>query len=366
MIRAVDLRLDETALVEQTQALSKARDRVRARLSSIPLIKHAHAERERRMNALIGDRQYLLGRLASLTRRLEALQPPFRVVSQARPVLYPRWSNRKLIFAGIVFVGAALGGFLVILLELLDFTIKSEGSLRAALGIEPLGALPHEKNTEALLPGPHQAVLQRNAYRQLALALRRELPATGICIVLTGSGPAAGVSTVALNLAAILRQRGERVLMIDSHTEPDAATIPAVSVADFIEAPSDALKGLDHYLAQPAAIEPRAYSLETIAASGIPRVRHAIGPEMLVSESMRALLAWARANFSVTLLDAPPLADSIASEYLATQADAILYVVRAGQRSILAEKRCLKRVRATGVAIPGAVLTDIRKPYLTA
>jgi len=365
MIKAIDLRLEETALTEQTRALAESRDRVQERLTAIPMIRHAHADQERRMSALLAERQRLLGRIATVNRQLEALQLPFRVVSEARASLYPRRSNRKLIFAGIAFVGMALGGLVVILLELLDFTIKSEGSLRAALRIRPLGILPHEKNTDALLPGPHQSATQRDAYRQLALALRRELPAAGICIVMTGGGGAAGVSTVTLNLAAILQQRGENALIIDAHATPDNKTTPSLSVADFIEAPTDSIRGLDHYLALPADTEPSPYKL-TIAASAIARVRATIEPEQLVSENMRTLLSWARSNFTITLLDAPPLADSIASEYLATQADAIVYIVRAGQRNILAEKRCLQRVRETGTAIPGAVLIDIRKPYLHA
>lgn len=363
MIKAIELQLEETAYQEQVKSLEGARKRTQERLSAIPQVKQAYAERERRVEALVSERKTLQNMIATTTRRLQSSQVPFRVVSQAEPMFYPRKSNRKLIFVGIVFVGIAAGGLLVLLLELIDFTIKSEGSLRAALQAPALGVMPRAANDDQLLPGPRQSSDQAEAYRRLALAIRRRMRDASTCVVVTGGSPGAGVSTVTLNLAVMLQRRGERVLIVDGHTQPDSEAMQAVSVADYIEAEPASLRGLGDHLSEKGQ-DTKPYSLQGLGVDGIPRVRTAIEPEALSSARMAALIARARDRYTFILIDAPPLATSIDAEYLAERADAILYVVRGGKTNILEAKRSFKQLQKTGVPIAGAVLTDVHELYL--
>jgi len=367
MLKAIDIQLEETATREQVRSLEEARKRTEARLATIPQVKQAYAERERRVEALVVERKTLQNMIATTNRRLKSSQVPFRVVSAAEPTLYPRKSNRKVIFIGVVFAGLAMGGLLVVLLELLDFTIKSSGSLKAAIDTSVLAVLTRMKDEEALLPGPRQPDSHTEAYRRLALALRRDVPGASKCVLLTGTSSGVGTSTVTLNLAALLHLAAERVLVIDGHTEPENARDHSVSVADYVDADPTTLTGLGDYLADTSLTAASlTYPLDTIGGAGIVRSRHSTIPEMLNTARMRELIDSLKKEFSVILIDAPGLQSSVNAEALASYADAAVYVARSGKNSIPKEKRCHKRLTETGTPVLGTVLTDIHKLYVRA
>jgi uncharacterized protein involved in exopolysaccharide biosynthesis/Mrp family chromosome partitioning ATPase len=365
MLKAIDIQLEETATQEEVRSLDEARKRTEARLATIPQVKQAHAERERRVEALVVERKTLQNMIATTHRRLKSSQVPFRVVSKAEPSLYPRKSNRKVIFIGVVFAGLALGGLLVVLLELLDFTVKSAGSLKAAISAPVLAVLPRVKNEETLLPGPRQPRSHTEAYRRLALALRRGNPDEGKCILLAGASHGVGTSTVTLNLAALLQLSAEKVLVIDGHTEPEDSREDSVSVADYVDADPTTLIGLGDYLADGSmAAQSLTYPLDTIGCAGIVCSSHSTIPEMLHTARMRELIEALKAEFSVILIDAPGLLSGVNAEALAACVDAAVYVTRSGKNSIPSEKRCYKRLANTGTPVVGTVLTDVLKLYV--
>lgn len=365
MLKAIDIQLDETASREQVKSLEGAKTRTEARLARIPQVKQAHAEKERQVEALGSERKTLQHMIATTTRQLKSSQVPFRIISKAEAALYPRKSNRKIIFIGISFAGVAVGALLVLLLELLDFTIKSQGSLKAALAAPVLAVLPRLKTEEALLPGLQQPPAHTEPYRHLALALRREMSAPGQCILLTGASSGIGTTIVSLNLATLLQLKGERILIIDGHTRPHDSLDQSVSVSDFVEAESSSLIGLGDYLMS-ATLTPDElpYALDTIGAKGIVRARATITPETLSSTRMQELMETMRSQFTLILIDAPSLSASVDAEYLAEYADGIIYVVRSGQTSMLIEKRCFQRITDTGTRIIGTVLTDVHDLYV--
>ena len=79
---------------------------------------------------------------------------------------------------------------------------------------------------------------------------------------------------------------------------------------------------------------------------------------------MQELLDYARAEYSLILIDAPAVLSSVAAEVLTQYADTIIYAVRSRRANILVEKRCFKRLADTQTPIAGAVLTDIHELYI--
>ena len=365
MLKAIDIQLQETASREEVKSLEGARERTEKRLATIPQVKQAHAERERRVEALVAERKTLQEMVATTTRQLKSSQIPFRVVSAAEPMFYPRKSNRKLIFVGIVFLGVAGAGLLVVVLELLDFTIKSQGSLKAALPAPVLAVLPRLRSEEELLPGPQLPPTHIECYRHMALALRRAVHESGQCILLTGASPGIGTTIVTLNLAALLELKGERVLVIEGRTQPRNSQDQSISVGDFVEAEPSTLIGLGDYLAsETLPPENLPYPLDAVGSKGIVCAREAITPEMLSSSRMTQLMEQLRSQFSLILIDAPSLSTAVDAEYLADYADGIIYVVRSGRTNTLAEKRSFRRLEDTGAPVVGNVLTDVHKLYI--
>ncbi|MEL6284554.1 MAG: lipopolysaccharide biosynthesis protein, partial [Pseudomonadota bacterium] len=92
------------------------------------------------------------------------------VIEPAIPPASPESPNRKLIAAGGVVMGGMLGLSLVVLLELLNSSVRRPADLRRGLGIEPFGTLP-------LIQTPGQIRLRRAKIMLAFLAVAVVVPA---------------------------------------------------------------------------------------------------------------------------------------------------------------------------------------------
>lgn len=365
ILRSIDLQLEATASAERSNALERASQRAQKRLDIIPQVKQAYTERLRRVEALANDRKNLQEMTAKITRQLGSSQIPFRVISRATPSLFHKRSDTKLIFIIIFMMGAMIIGSIVILLELLDFTIKSRGSLAAALPAPPLAVFPHRNNPTALLPGHLQPENHIQTYRRFILELKRLLPRQPGCIILlTGTAPEAGTTTIALNLAARLQDPTHNVLILDGHTAAQTNRPRHVALSDLIDPDPDQTPGLGDYLCggdldSEALLQPLP-SLRTKAV--ICSKRTAI-PELLNATRFPALIDDLKTRFDYILIDAPALEEGIDTEYLAQFADVAIYVVQSGKINIFREKKAYRRLESSGVDIVGTVLTNVSKLY---
>jgi uncharacterized protein involved in exopolysaccharide biosynthesis/Mrp family chromosome partitioning ATPase len=358
--KTIDLQLEATASSEGVKALDEARKRAQARLNIIPQVKQAYTERLRRVEALAADRKALQETIALLTRKLGSSKIPFRVISRAEPALFHSSSNTKLIFIVIVMLGGMAVGGLVFLLELLDLTIKSRGSLAAALPAPPLAVLSHLENPKALLPGDPQPADHLEIYRRLILELKRNQPKKdSLVILITGAVPEAGVTTVALNIAARLQDKEISVLLLDAHTQTQDRKPRRHTLADFIGPASEAPLGLGDYLAQEnLAEDPLLQPMGNAHTQAIICSEKTAIPELLNTTKFEKLIDQMRDRFSYILIDAPSLGAGVEAEHLAQYADAVIYVVKAKKQNLFKEKSAYKKVLETGTPILGTVLVD--------
>ncbi len=362
--KTIDLQLETTASAERVKALDDARDRAQDRLNVIPQVKQAYAERLRRVEALANDRKALQATIALLTRKLGSSKIPFRVISRAKPPLFHSSSNTKLIFIALVMLGGMASVGLVVFLEILDFNIKSKGSLNAAFSAPALASFPCRKNPRTLLPGALQLEEDVERYRRLILELKRSLPQKdNATLIITGSTTEVGVTTATLNIAERLQDPENTVLIIDAHTQPQISKPRRITLSEFT-APTAVTPGLGDYLASDKyTTEDILHTIEGTEIQTILCSQNTPIEELLNATKLHGLIEQMKTRFTYILIDAPALDVGIETEHLAQYADAAFYVAKTRKKNIIAEKMAYKKLEKANIPVVGSLVVDVKKLY---
>lgn len=161
-----------------------------------------------------------------------------------------------------------------------------------------------------------------------------------------------GKSTVAVNLAMAMAQKHARVLLIDCdlrkpacHALLEQRTVP---------------HGLRSVLAEKV---PAAEALIREKKSGLYLLLETRGSgnsgDLIASESMGSLLAWARQEFDFVVLDLPPMAAVSDTESMMEYADASLLVVRQNGAIAPAINRAAAILSGGRAKLLGCVLNNV-------
>jgi non-specific protein-tyrosine kinase len=190
------------------------------------------------------------------------------------------------------------------------------------------------------------------AYR----ALRMNLAFTSLDAPLQSvviSSPAANErrSAVAANLAVVMAQAEQRVILVD-------ADLRRPQIHDFFGVAKE--PGLTTYLvSREADAAPPLVATDVAGLHILPSGAQPPNPaDILNSQRMAELLATLKSQADVVILDAPPVTVAVDASVLGAQTDGLLLVVRAGhtRRDRVAQaQEMLERFR---VRLLGAVFTD--------
>ncbi len=248
-------------------------------------------------------------------------------------------------FAGFS-IGLTLAVVIITIIIIVSDTVETVEQIEEALRLPVLTSVPLYK-MEPADPASTQAVLATllmprsaaaESYRILRTAINlMPIRGRGRVIGVTSCGPGEGKSTTVMNLAVAASQQNKRVLLIDGDLRKPA-------LAQRLKLPSATSPGLSRYLSDPQ-IQPEdcIQPIQSLPGLSVLPVQD-IPPfpsELLAQGRLGDLLAWARENFDVVLIDTPPVllvADSlIITEWL----DIVLIVARVR----VAQRRALRRVR---------------------
>lgn len=254
-------------------------------------------------------------------------------------------SYPKYLLLGLL-SGLFLSTLWVLLRETLQPKIRVTDDLKELGGKYPvLHALPYSK---ALSNNPLAQLLQRQPDQTWVDALRY----LKTSLVLANNGrfpqilhitsplPAEGKSTTAVNLALLLANSGNKVLLID-------ADLRKPTVHKHLQ--MDNSYGLTHYLTgnvreSPLARVKGSKMLFVICAG--PAVADPV--EALASYAMQNLLDKSREVFDYVIIDAPPVLGMADSLLLANRADGTLMIVasnRSTKQDVRAGLECLEKSR---------------------
>lgn len=347
---------------------------VSVRFGSIQAEISAYREREddliRRLSEA-GTSERLSGERASNVRVLEkALVPgaPFR----------PSLRQNLLVALG---VGLALGIGLVLLVHLLDRTVKTSDELERLLGYPILGVIPHvgragsgygygryqassgeaggprrpwsrrgdrEDLAIELLPARKPRLSVSEAYRSLRTALLLSSADELRVVTITSAEAGDGKTATALNLAVVLAQLGRKVLLIDG----DLRRSRLHRVFDLSNR-----CGLVNYLTGGASVDEILLATEIEDLWVAPAGPHPPNPsELLASDRMSDLLTTARERFDMIIVDTPPALVVTDASLIGAAADGTVLCFRAGKTVREEVRLCRDRLTMADVKILGAIL----------
>jgi capsular exopolysaccharide synthesis family protein len=290
--------------------------------------------------------------------------------------------KRNLLMALVVGLFGGLG--LVFLVEYLDNTVKGPEDVEKLVKLPSLGVIPfltadggrkkgdpyggyRSYGTEPDKPGPaapevREIELINHLYPKFSIAedyrtvrtsiLFSHADSTPKTIAFTSTLPQEGKSATISNLAVSFAQLEGRVLLIDADLrKPRLSKIFNLRNAT----------GLSSYLAGKASFDEVVQKTSIENVWTIPSGPHPPNPaELLNSKRMRELLAQAKDEFSVVLLDTPPVLAVIDPVIVSSLADSTVFVVRAGKTTRQSLQRAVEEVRKSKADIIGVVFNEVR------
>ena len=279
------------------------------------------------------------------------------VISQAE---VPQVPIRPRIFSNTLIalvVGAFAGAGLAFLVEYLDDTVKSPEDLQA-VGLGVIGTVQRvpvngKDGSSRIFAVGQPKSLVSEAYRTLRTNLQFSSLDTPLrSLVVTSAVATEGKTTTAANLAVVMAQAGNRIVLVDGDLRrPSTHKLFGLSngtglTTALVEDP-EALNG---YL-QDSGIE----NLRILPAGPIPPNPQ----ELLGSQRMEELLRMLEKEADIVVLDTPPTLVVSDANVLAARASGVLMVVNTGKTRRAAVRQAVEGLRNVGANVLGCVLNMV-------
>jgi len=278
---------------------------------------------------------------------LDEANEPDRPVSPA--------TLRNLVVA--VLVGLIGGLVLALVRDRLDDSVRSKEDGERLTGKPTLGLVPRVGDRRdpptglVTLEDPTSAAAE--AYR----ALRTSVKFLGVDqpvrkVLVTSAEPAAGKTVTAANLAIVLAQSGERVLLV-------GADLRRPRVHELFDVrPSPGLTTLLLGDAEPSAVCRRIAGVPGLSL--LPPGPLPPNPsELLDGRSARAMFASLAASYETVVIDSPPVLPVTDAQVLSQMADAVLVVVAHSETSGRGLGRALELLGQVEAPVVGIVLNRV-------
>ncbi len=342
-------------LLARRQVLNGERQALQRRLGKLPQTQQEVLRLQREVEA--ADKLYAL-----MSKRIQELSvvragtvSDVRIIDNAYAQVAPVYPKKPLLMLSALLFGCLAGGAWVYLRASLERGIEDAEGLEH-LGLPVLAQLPLAAGRQ--LNGSLQAPLD-SGYAEALRTLRTSLAfarteARNDLLLITSASPAAGKSSVAVQLARVLAEGGTRVLLIDAdlrrgrlHRRLQVARRPGLA---------EVLGGL-------------ATPEQAIQASGLPGLDCLVGgirppnpAELLMSPRCTELLRQLQHDYDLVILDTPPVLAVTDAVELAAQAGTCLLVSRHGCNTAKEIEATQRQFAHSGLALHGAVLNAVPPP----
>lgn len=285
-----------------------------------------------------------------------------RIVDPAVTADRPVKPKKTQIVAIALVLGLFLGVLAALLRDRLDSSLKTSEDVEARLQQPILTTLPLLGKDEVARTRTSRIFLDepKSVYAEAIRSARTGVLLSGIdlprrTLLVTSSVPGEGKTTFAINLA-LAHAHTKKTLLIDADMRR-----PAISKG--LDIPGGA-KGLSNFVAGTASLKECLLPVEGSTLMLMPSGSVPPNPlELLLSQRFKETLEHLGQHFEVVIIDSPPVELVSDALVIATQADSVIYVVRAEATPYQIARKGLQRLRRAEGKILGVVLNrfDVAK-----
>jgi polysaccharide biosynthesis transport protein len=314
---------ERSAIENKLKTVKAQRNQLQIRLAKLPI-------QQQPLIALTREREDATASLKSLQSKLEEARiteaqkvSNLRLIEAAKAPTIASSPKRSAVLALATVFGTILGTGVMLLLELMDNTLKDASEAEELLNLPLLGVLPRlPAKTLVLEPADRflDDISLVEPYRMLLKTLEFRSNDKVQIIVVSSSLSGEGKSIVASHLAAISAMLSRRTLIIDAdlrrpmqHTLFNLAQTPGIT--DVIEK-----RRTLNQAVQPTDVE----NLHVLTGGEF----HGRPSQLLESPAMKSLVAEAAASYDVVIIDTAPISACADAATLARQSDGIMLVTR--------------------------------------
>jgi capsular exopolysaccharide synthesis family protein len=275
-------------------------------------------------------------------------------------------SSRKLVFGGMLALTLAVG--LIFLYDELNTSLRRKSDVERLLSLPTLGSIPalhHGKSgpkrkllggggngangSTAVVPYASSPVFE--SYRAIRTSLIFSNAVESLrTIAITSASPGDGKSTTVANLATAFAQQNLRVLAIDCDFRRG-------TLHRLFKVPRS--PGFTNVIATGGDLASIARETSVPGLSIVTTGTQPPNPgELLGSHRVMELLADAREQYDLLIVDTPPVLAAADASIIASMVDGVILLIRVGVTTRSAAKSAQERLRLVGARLLGTVLND--------
>lgn len=346
--------VESVAIGNKLKLVQTERANLQNRLSQLPL-------QQQPLTALIRQREERGASLKFLQSKLEEARiaeaqkvSTIQVIQAAKTPTEPASPKPKVIFSLAATFGAFLAIGVILLLEVMDNTLRDGSEAEELLKLPLVGVLPR-LSPKTLVLHPAERFLDNvglvEPYRTLFKTLEFRSPENLRVLVVTSTISGEGKSIVASHLAAVSAMLSRRTLIIDAdlrrpvqHTLFNLAPKPGIS--DVIEGEKSLLNAI-----QKTDIE----NLSVLTCGEL----HGRPSQLLESAAMKALISEAANHYDFVVIDTPPLSACSDAATLGRYSEGVLMVTRPNFTVKEILQRAVSELTQNHIPIVGVVVNGM-------
>ncbi|CAI0762534.1 polysaccharide biosynthesis tyrosine autokinase [Serratia ficaria] len=298
-----------------------------------------------------------------------------RIIDEAETAIKPVKPQKALIVLLALMLGAVLSASVALLRAVFHRGINDIDTLEKR-GINVYATVPlspwqvkHSRGQQQLLAKsgaerlPILALaeptdLSVEAIRSLRTSLHfAMLEAKNNILMVSGASPESGKSFTSTNLAVVIAQAGQRVLLIDADMRK--GFLHRWLATDARNGLSDMLVG--KVTAQDAVRKTATANLDFVSRGRVPPNPS----ELLMHHRFADFLHWAGQRYDLVLIDTPPVLAVTDAAIVGNHVGTALMVVRFEVNTVKQIETSLRRFEQNGVAVKGVILNGVVKKAAT-
>ncbi|WP_241609189.1 polysaccharide biosynthesis tyrosine autokinase [Rosenbergiella australiborealis] len=357
------------ALLEKRRTLESEKKRLNKQVASLPAAQQQVLMLSRDVDSGRAVYMQLLNRQQELTIAKNSAIGNVRIIDSAVTPSIPIKPNKKIIILAGLVLGVVLSCGLVLVRIFLRNGLMSVEQIEE-LGISVYATIPeskmlvnlrkktrikkNNKNDRVLLAEVNPTDEAIEAIRGLRTSLYFSMMEDkDKVIMLSGASPSTGKSFISTNLAIVLAETSQRVLLIDGDMRKGYIH-KSFSVENNC--------GLSTLLTEK---ENYHSYVKKSKSSNIDIITRGLTPpnpaELLMSQRLKGLIEWANDNYDIIIIDTPPILAVTDAAIISRYANTNLLVTRYELNSAKEVMAAIRRFEQNGIKVKGTIFNAIRE-----